>query len=258
MLTASPLDYYRWKTGQLKREETDAMRLGTILHLAAVEKTIPKFHIRPETYGEENKPWNGNAKACKQWMQDHSDAPIYTEERAKFITSISGYVSNHPKASGLLSGGHAEVSCFARDPRTGLLLKGRLDYVIPGHDFWMVPDLKSTTDASTDAFQRTILNLRYHVQAAIYCKILRLLGVPSVRYFLIALETGQLPKLNVKELNTRAIALGEEELDDDLDTLIECRRTGIWPEWCDESATGAIQHIDLPDYAYPSEITVSE
>jgi hypothetical protein len=257
VLMDSPLDYYRWKTGLIKREETDAMRLGTILHLSAVERTVAKFHVRPETYGPENKPWNANAKECKAWIKAHADAPIYTAERAKFIESVSGYVANHPKASGLLSGGHAEVSCFARDPETGLMLKGRLDYIIPGDDYWTVPDLKSTIDASTRAFERTVFKLRYYVQAGMYRKILKLLGVPDVRYYLVALETGQLPKLNVKELNPRAMEQGEVELKEALQTLIECRKSGVWPEWIDESATGAIQHIDLPEYAYDDEITAS-
>jgi hypothetical protein len=46
------------------REESDAMRMGTLLHSAVLLGRIDCY-VRPEVYGPESKPWNNNAKECK-------------------------------------------------------------------------------------------------------------------------------------------------------------------------------------------------
>jgi hypothetical protein len=253
LLVDSPIDYRRTKDGLIPKEVTDAMEFGTILHGSVFEGQRSSYHVRPATYSEDFKPWNGNAKLCKDWLDAHQDKPVLTADRAAYVKSATEYVRSHPKCAELINGGHAEVSCFAYDEETGLLLKGRMDYVIPGEQFFTVPDLKTTADASTEEFRGTISKRRYHVQAAIYRRILRALGAPDVRFYFIALQTRALPKVNVRELNPRAMDLGDTVLDDDLMTLKACRESHRWPEWRDESPTGAVQHIDLPDFAYSDE-----
>lgn len=252
-LAVSPLDYRRWRDGLLRRDVTDAMNFGTLLHGAIFEGKFDTFYTKPSTYGPEHKPWNGNATACKEWLEDHRDRPVISIERSAYLRTATDYVRSHPLTRGLLTGGVAELSCFSIDDVSGLLLKGRMDYVIPGDDYYTVVDLKSTADASTAEFAKQIRTRRYHVQAAMYRRILLALGAPAVRFFFIALDTGEIPKVNVRELNPRAMDLGDDILDADLSVLNACRQSNAWPEWRDDNGTGAVACIDLPEWCYPEE-----
>lgn len=247
-LDPSPIDYKRWRDGLVPEEQTEAMLLGTLHHSAIFEGSFP-YYVKPTHYGEESKPWNGNATICKQWLMDHDDMPVVKTEQDAEIRAGTHYARSHQKAAGLLIGGRAELSCFAHDPETGILLKGRMDYVIPGAEYWTVVDLKTTADASTRELSKTIFCRRYHVQAAMYRRLLCNLGAPAIRFYIIALEPGELPKVNVRELNPRAIDLGDETLDKDIELLVSCEETNNWPEWRDDSPAG-IQHIDVPEFAY--------
>lgn len=246
-IAVSPIDFDRWQRGQAVTEQTDAMEYGTLLHEAVFEDRY-HVHVKPEFYGPDDKPWNGNATLCKEWIASHNDRPVVSPAKYRDLRHAALYVRTHPLCLGLLAGGVAELSCFVEAG-----LKGRMDYVIPGEEFYTVVDLKSTTDASTEAFAKTIASRRYHVQAAMYRRILKALGAPDVRFYFIALETGGLPKVNVRELNQRALDLGDDVLDADLEKLAECRANNRWPEWRDNDGLAGIMQIDLPEWAYPLE-----
>jgi len=53
---------------------------------------------------------------------------------------------------------------FWIDPETEVLCKCRPDWLIPG----AIVDVKSTEDASAEAFMRSAYNWQYHLQAAFY------------------------------------------------------------------------------------------
>lgn len=249
LLAVSPLEYHRIKTGQITREVTDAMERGTVMH-ASILEARREFHVRPETYGPDAKPWHHAAKECKAWMEAHSDKPVLTSAQAIKITQAEEYVRSHLLAGPLVCGGVSEVSIFARDHESGLLLKGRCDKLHRCDDYWTVVDLKTTQDASTVAFVRSIQTYRYHVQAAMYRRILLANGAPFVRFFFVALQMDELPLVNVRELNPRAMDLGDEVLDADLAFLKECRANNRWPEWRDSNPAG-VGIIDLPERCYP-------
>src|SRR5690606_11028449 len=49
LLVRSPLDYRRWRNGQLKRTATDAMQMGSALHALVLEGR-EDFVVHPDTY----------------------------------------------------------------------------------------------------------------------------------------------------------------------------------------------------------------
>lgn len=247
----SPLDTFRAASGQIAREQTEAMALGSALHALVLEGR-EGFYIRPETYGPDAKKWNGNANECKAWTEAHQDRPILSTRDVAKLRATASYVLQHPKAGPLLTGGYPEVSIYADDAESGLSIKGRLDYVQITPDYVSIIDLKRTQDASTAELAKTILYRRYHVQAAMYRRLALAVGAPAVRYFFVAIEDGQLPKVNVRELNPRAIDLGDEILTADLARYAECKRSGVWPEWTDDAP--GVSCVDLPEWAYPEPV----
>lgn len=252
-LHASPLDYQRWRAGLIPDEQTEAMLLGRLFHALVLENRRA-WTVRPDTYGPEEKPWNGNATLCKEWLAAHADEDVISSATAVELEKHAAYIRTHAVAGPLLRDGLAEVSVFARQEKTGKLLKGRLDYVRQNGEETQIIDLKRMVDASTRTMSREILNRRYHVQAAMYRRILQRLGVTGpIAFILVGVEYSAAPKVNVRRLAEEAIDAGERALNGDLDLLRNCSLSGrpFWPEYpdsCDEVAT-----VDLPEWVYAAE-----
>jgi hypothetical protein len=78
-------------------------------------------------------------------------------------------VRAHPKIGKLLGlPGRAEVTVVWVDQETGLLCKGRIDWLVETSSGWVALDLKTTTDASPRGFERTIADRGYHRQLPMY------------------------------------------------------------------------------------------
>ncbi|RME67927.1 MAG: hypothetical protein D6781_12120, partial [Verrucomicrobia bacterium] len=210
-LHASPLRYARWLADRKKHAPpTIAMQWGSLIHTAILEpQHLGAYTVRPDTYGEDGKPWNNNAKECRAWNEAHAGETVITAAQKAEMQLLARRVRTHPVAGPLLRGGRAEVSCFALvDKPYPILLKGRMDYVrVKGREVWQVVDLKTTRDASTAAFSREVWNRRYHVQAAMYRRILMRFGAPAVEFIFIALDKADpdCPLINVRRLEDSAI-----------------------------------------------------
>ncbi len=223
------------------------MSFGTCQHSAVFESRFD-FHIQPETYGPDKKKWSGNAAECKQWLAEHSDKPVLSNNAVRQLVDASDYIRKHPKAGKLIQGGHAEVSFIAHG------IKARCDYVKIDGEFADVVDLKTCQDASTAEFGKEILNRGYHIQAAWYRRVLAALGITLRDFYFIALQKGQLPLVNTRPLSRAALDLGDMECERAVMLLSQCEANNHWPEWAeDESEITPV--FDLPEYAYPKDAT---
>lgn len=248
VLRDNPRRFHLERTGGIIREATPAMHYGSLLH-EMILFNHADFHIQPDTYGPDEKPWNNNAKECRAWKLAHGDKPILTEAQAQQAQMEADAVLENPQAARLLKNGESELSIFARAEGSGHILKGRLDHYNEDVSGPYFVDIKTTIDASTAALTREIYQRRYHVQFALYRLILRSLGLDDVRVFLIALEKGDLPRCNVKQVSSEAMDHGEVALEADLALYRRCRRADWWPDFADaEPDNHTIQTITLPDY----------
>ena len=137
-------------------------------------------------------------------------------------------VQNHHTAGKLLNGAETEQSFFWFD-HNGVLRKCRTDAITC--DGQWVLDLKTTDDVSDEGFGRTIQYRRYDVQAAWYLDILRgLYGSDAPRGFaFIAAQKTRPFDVAVHYLRADQIEVGREIYQHDLQRLVDCERTGIWP-----------------------------
>lgn len=239
---SSPLEYDDYMHGRLPEEKSPEMRFGSLVHSAVLENR-QEWVVQPDTYPPDDKPWNGNATFCKQWVEGQT-RPILKREEADSILAMMRLVHLDPLAAPLLRSGEPENSMFAIDPATGFPLKSRPDWTT-GDCF---VELKTTIDASTEAFAKEIERRRYHVQAAMNLRIAKLLGLPQVRWVFLAVQKSNPPRINVRELDPAAIDLGDCIIDDELAAIAECERKGSWPGLSGE--TGQIEKINVPDWAH--------
>ena len=145
-------------------------------------------------------------------------------------------VRKHPAASFLLDmPGRREASYTWTDPTTGLACKTRPDW--HSEDRRIVVDVKTCRDASRVEFAKAISNLDYHVQAAWNQ------GALGAEQFLtIAVENSRPWAVAVYPASGALIAAGQRRIEQAMELLAECWRTGIWPGYGD-----LVQEpIDLP------------
>ncbi len=248
VLLESPLTYKRMTDGQMKREATGAMEFGTCQHSSVFEKRFD-FHIQPATYGIDDKPWSANAAECKRWAEAHHDKPVLTIREATQLNAATDYIHKHPKAGKLIMGGHAEVSFFANGE------KARCDYIKIDGEFCDIVDLKTCADASTAEFGKEIYNRGYHIQAAWYRRVLKSLGLTLRDFYIIALQKGQLPLVNVRPLSQAALALGDMRCEAAVLLLSQCNSSNYWPEWTDDEDDGKPKVFDVPEWCKPNTET---
>lgn len=232
-----------------RTEATKAMALGGLVHASVLEKRAA-YYIRPIIYGPENKPWNGNAIACKEWLAAHADLPVISGDDAMTVHEATSKTQQHETCAAWLNGGNAEVSIFAKWG------KGRLDYIADRGGWIDVVDVKTTSDGRYRKFQSTIMEYGYHIQAAWYRRLVAELSPKPIKYRFIVLELDPVVRINCWTLAEQAIDLGDERVDWLLERMEECRESNRWPDYhnADMGETG---DIDLPEYAYPDEISIS-
>lgn len=223
---------------------TKAMELGTAVHGIILGTGQP---IEVIDYPDRR------TKACKDAEAAAIAAgnlPMLAKDWHQ-AEEIADAVKQHRTAGALLAEGDAEVSMFAKDPDTGIWLRGRLDWLtMLGGDYPTVVDVKTTADVSPDHFAKSCADFGYAIQEAHYRHILSLvLGchpddidfvfavVPVVPPYLVQLyrlspaDTGRARDL---------CAMAYEKYRD-------CTASGQWPDWSGETAE--IRELPLPPYA---------
>jgi len=224
----SPAHFRAWQDGTTRNESSPALEFGTAAHCAVLE---------PDRFVGQYTVFNGDrrtkeGKAAWQAILDSGKTPL-PQEQWDNITGAAAAVHAHPAASGLLNGIKAEVSYF--DNWNGVEVKARIDGM--GSDY--IIDLKTTQDASANAFAKSVAQFRYHVQAAWYQRIT---GIN--RFVFIAVEKEAPYGVACYELDQWAIDVGHSIIDEQLKTFIECQELNSWPCYSSQ-----IQSLSLPVWA---------
>lgn len=228
----TPAHYNAYKTGQIKREETRALLIGTLAHFAVLEpdKLATAFAVKPE-----GKEGDFRTKEGKEWKEKMGETPIIDANEATMLTGIAASVAQHPAAQSLLQGSKREVSMFTTH-RTGMKLKGRMDVFGDG----FVADVKTAEAGDAQGFASAIFRYNYHVQAAMYCQLANV-----ERFVFIAVEKVAPFAVAVYELSPTALQIGYSALNNALELIARCEDEGKWPAYNEQS-----QIIDLPSWAY--------
>lgn len=238
----------------LKSDDTEALKLGRLVHLAVLEPQEWASRIAPPR--KPDPAWVGTKSAWKKLraslIQANADArPIdITDQLRDKVEAIAARVRRHKFAAGLIGlDGPTEQTIIWREPRTGVLVRVRPDKLgkVRGGGI-AVPDLKTTRDPRPDEFSRSMLKLNYHFQAAMYVDAVQALhpGAP-VTFAIIAVRTSPPYKVGAWPVAERAIQKGRDEY---LEALHEFARRRAEDDWVEDWERDFTTEIDLPEYAY--------
>lgn len=255
-LSHSKLEVFRKRPALYKRkyvdkavtEEYDPTKyaLGTALHAAmegpaAWDKSVAVSEFK-----------NFRTKLAREWRDGcgNTGRVILCGEEQDAIEHCMDAIESHPGARMLTWAAQSETTWRFTHPRIPVPLQCRTDLYKPGHPV----DLKTT--ASLDVgdfinFERSFWKLGYHRQAAWYKMVLERCGEKVEDFHFIAVETQEPFGVVVYRVSGDAMRIGDEENARDLADLVECYRTGIWPNKPQD-----VQEISVPDwYAQRHEIT---
>jgi hypothetical protein len=223
------------------KEQTEAMLIGSAFHCKVLTPDIfdEQYAVAPDFGDLRTK---SNKEAFEEFKNDNIGKHIIKSDKGKALIEMSQSVLSHPVASQLLTDGDAEHSFFWIDKKTQLKCKCRPDYLRRDK---IVIDLKSTDDASYFSFQRSIVNYRYHVQAAFFCDgITDVTKVIHNTFILIAVENKPPYAVAVYNVDPDAINTGRIGYQIDLDKIVEYYKSEI--KWAGYPCM--IQEMLLPNW----------
>lgn len=218
--------------------ETSAMKLGTMAHRVNLGFQSPE-DWSPD--GLTVLTLDGRTKAGKEEKQAAIDAGLKPVTEAAYTTATALYhdlkgmhdaMAAHDSGSRLLTSGKSEVSAFWQDEETGVWCRARFD-VLPdkrGGTAMVVPDYKTTIDASRRGFAKSVARYGYHQQADFYERAVRALGInkrPEMRF--VAQETSAPYLVNVHRIDHEARETARVLNDRALRIYAHCKNSGEWP-----------------------------
>jgi exodeoxyribonuclease VIII len=240
LITKAPAYYYAkyLDPNRVPEERTEALINGHAAHGQILEpdKFAHQFIVQPKFSG------TGSVAKRAEWEAQHADKEIITLKTYNMITSMRSSVQAHPVARELLSTGEAEKTLTWMDPLTGAPCKSRQDWFNDSNR--LIVDLKSTEDASDEAFRRSAFKYRYHVQAAFYLDGARACGLDPQGFVFIAVEKKPPFLVNVFYADEEFIEAGRQAYRNDLEIYMHCVRTGVWPGY-----EPTIKPLSLPAWA---------
>lgn len=220
--------------------DSPALRFGTAVHTAVLEpeRFEEVYAIGPQVASKASKAWKD---ALAQ-----TDRTLLTPDEAHAIDGIRRSLSGHRAASRALTGqaGQNEVTFISPD-RCGLDLKCRADRISEG---WVI-DLKTTQDASANAFAKSCANFGYHIQAAFYTRVIgTCMGMKPKGFAFVAVEKEPPYAVQVFKASQEMLDYGARQVDDLLEQLAELSLNYApekpWPSYTQEAV-----ELSLPAWA---------
>lgn len=184
-----------------------------------------------------------------EWEESNGHRTVLSEEEYHQVVAMRDAVMKHPAARNLLrQKGVAERSVYWVDPETGVLCRCRPDWWVPSKG--LLVDVKTTDDASPEAFGRSVMKWSYHRQHPYYVDGCNNaieqagLDLPEQRYFVfVVVEKAPPYNVAVYTLDDDSITIGTAEVRESLNTYAECQASGEWPAY-----SPRVQTVSLPEW----------
>lgn len=241
----------RWVKGY-NPPDSDAKDWGKLLDTRLLTPHLfeSTYAIKPVIYttdkGEE-KPWNGNATVCKEWIEEHKGVEIVSVSDVMACDAAIKELRADEIISAFVDASDTQVlvSGYYQDKKTGIELP--LECLIdlaPRSDTEFAKclgDLKSTRNAAIAPWQRWCFQAGYHVQAAFNTDLYVAATGEDRNTFCFILQENFAPWMPAKRLLSQDfLDLGRAEYKRLLENYCQCLKRGQWPSYddTDESVQG--------------------
>ena len=222
----SPLHYQH--AVRTPSEDTASLAFGRALHCAVLEpdRFAAEYTVADHRDGMTPAEKSAATKAAKA-----TGLVVVAPE----VLTMAAAIKAHPDVAELLAAWPCEVSAFWTDFDTGIDCRARADILSET----AIYDIKTTEDASPDAFRRSLVQWDYAFKAAFYADGFEAADGKRRKFFWIAVEKKPPYAVGIYCASPSVIAAGRALATKALRTLKQCREADQWPSY--ES-----QIIDMP------------
>jgi hypothetical protein len=232
---------FRW--AQDHPRTSDAFDIGSAAHALVLGIGAPIVEV-------EASDWRTKAaQEARDEARANGCTPMLSKDYLA-VHNMADKLARHETARRLLTEGRPEVSVYCPDERTGVMRRGRVDWLHPR----LVVDYK-TTAASVHPLALagrygTVRKWGYDRQAAWYLDLLRDLGHPAKAFaFIFQSKTEPYP-VTVATVDEDDLWEARDKNADALSIFAACTETGIWPE---PIPSNGWAHISLSHQTYIEE-----
>jgi hypothetical protein len=216
--------HYKFILGN-KPAATPAMRTGNVIHAALLEREryAREMVLKPDF----NRRSNAGKAEEAAWLEANEGKIIVSESDAELIDAILSSVERKPHVIAMLDAAEKEVTGLGYDESTRLLCRIRPDAMLI--DDGMILDLKTSTDASPRAFERSIYQYGYHIQAAFYLRVAsQIVGRRLEMFRWIVVEKTPPYEVAVYDADSAWLSMGDQEIDRAVRRIDKAMRSGVW------------------------------
>ncbi len=263
----SPL-LYRWRLDH-PQPTTDTFVRGGAIHCGVLEPH--RFASRYAVYDDKR---DDRVAAWRDWQAAHPGVQTFKSHELRNVIASTLAVHQHKTARRLLgsrrvenvdeslllqnaevlspgwelrryevSGGRVEAPTTWVDPDTGLVCKGRFDFIRPT----CVLDLKSTTDPEPIEFGKAAARYLYHGQLAWYhfgAIAARLIPKDAEPPYVVAVQSSEPYDVVCYQMNWMDLGAGRELCLRLMERLQTCIESDYWPGIAD-----GLEQLQLPSWA---------
>ena len=233
------LKHYRYRLRNPQAVQS-WMAMGTACHTAVLE---------PDRFMTDYVLFPGKRRAGKAWDQfvaDNDGKQLIKRDEYDKAVAVRDAVRSDSAAGPYFEDGVPEIAMVWRDEETGLLCRGRTDWLATG-DYLV--DLKSSGDVRPMWFGRTGGRLRYHAQAAFYSDGYTAITGREAQVRLIAVEANAPHDVVVFRVLPEQLDAGRQLYREWLTKVADAERTNRWP-----GVGGGLEHdFQLPVWELDDE-----
>lgn len=220
---------------------TPALVFGAAVH---------KLLLDPETFGAEFAVAPECDRRTKDGREDYN--AFLAASEGKSVITLPDYEKaaemaqkalEAPFVKKLLAGEH-EKPFYWVDDLTGEGCKIRVDCISTIGGKPVIVDYKTTADASTDGFTRSVINYGYDFQAGMYCEGVEKVTGQKPLFVFVAQEKTAPYAVNILQADDLMVQRGYDIFRELIGIYHECKQTGNWFGYL--GAYNVINNLSLP------------
>ena len=188
------------------------------------------------------------AQEARNKAREEGRTPILASDYVT-VQAMADRLSSHTLAMRLLSEGEPEVSAYALDEETGVMRRGRFDWLHPN----LLVDYKSAASANpADLAGRygAVRKWGYDQQAAWYTDLARDLGHPAAAFAFIFQEKTEPYQVTVAYIDDADLWDARAKNQTALERFRDCTESGLWPAYLPDDTAA---RLSLTDQTYIEE-----
>lgn len=222
---------------------TQSFIFGQLFHAMALQPDIvcEQFAVAPD-YDRRTK---AGKEAFAEFERQAENKTIVSSEMFEQAVSMCEALHKNEFVQKLLNGEKEKVF-FWEDDLTREPCKCRVDCLTELSDNLIIVDLKTTENAETDAFMRSVIKYGYDFQTAMYSEGVKNNIGKKPLFVFIAIEKKPPYAINILQADELLVRRGYDLFREYIGIYHDCKQTGVWYGYLGKF--NQINNIALPSY----------